>query len=74
MSRCSSPASWWEWGGRPYGSVGIAVVVSVFHAGTGTFLGAGFISGGMFGSMLGMATGRYWRIPLPLALGTATPA
>jgi len=44
-------------GEAAYGSVGIAVVVSVFPRSMRATLSAAFISGGMFGSVLGMATG-----------------
>lgn len=44
-------------GEAAYGSVGIAVVVSVFPRSLRATLSAAFISGGMFGSVLGMATG-----------------
>ena len=44
-------------GEAAYGSVGIAVVVSVFPRSMRATLSGAFISGGMFGSVLGMATG-----------------
>ncbi|MDM5059442.1 MULTISPECIES: MFS transporter [Aeromonas] len=44
-------------GEAAYGSVGIAVVVSVFPREMRATLSGAFISGGMFGSVLGMATG-----------------
>lgn len=44
-------------GEAAYGSVGIAVVVSVFPRSMRATLSAAFISGGMFGSVLGMASG-----------------
>ncbi|MBF7729032.1 MFS transporter [Pseudomonas sp. N040] len=44
-------------GEAAYGSVGIAVVVSVFPRNMRATLSGAFISGGMFGSVLGMATG-----------------
>lgn len=44
-------------GEAAYGSVGIAVVVSVFPRDMRATLSAAFISGGMFGSVLGMASG-----------------
>ncbi|MGQ7958581.1 MFS transporter [Pseudomonas sp. SP16.1] len=44
-------------GEAAYGSVGIAVVVSVFPRDMRATLSGAFISGGMFGSVLGMALG-----------------
>lgn len=44
-------------GEAAYGSVGIAVVVSVFPREMRATLSGAFISGGMFGSVLGMALG-----------------
>ena len=44
-------------GEAAYGSVGIAVVVSVFPREMRATLSGAFISGGMFGSVLGMAAG-----------------
>lgn len=44
-------------GEAAYGSVGIAVVVSVFPREMRATLSGAFISGGMFGSVLGMASG-----------------
>lgn len=44
-------------GEAAYGSVGIAVVVSVFPREMRATLSGAFISGGLFGSVLGMATG-----------------
>lgn len=44
-------------GEAAYGSVGIAVVVSVFPREMRATLSGAFISGGMFGSVLGMACG-----------------
>lgn len=44
-------------GEAAYGSVGIAVVVSVFPRHMRATLSGAFISGGMFGSVLGMAAG-----------------
>ena len=55
-------------GEAAYGSVGIAVVVSVFPSGMRATLSGAFISGGMFGSVLGMAFGGFlahlmgWRL------------
>lgn len=46
-------------GEAAYGSVGIAVVVSVFPRSMRATLSGAFISGGMFGSVLGMATGGF---------------
>ncbi len=44
-------------GEAAYGSVGIAVVLAVFPRQMRATLSAAFISGGMFGSVLGMASG-----------------
>lgn len=55
-------------GEAAYGSVGIAVVVSVFPREMRATLSGAFISGGMFGSVLGMAFGGFlahlmgWRL------------
>lgn len=46
-------------GEAAYGSVGIAVVVSVFPREMRATLSGAFISGGMFGSVLGMAAGGF---------------
>ncbi len=46
-------------GEAAYGSVGIAVVVSVFPRSMRATLSGAFISGGMFGSVLGMAAGGF---------------
>ena len=46
-------------GEAAYGSVGIAVVVSVFPRDMRATLSGAFISGGMFGSVLGMALGGF---------------
>lgn len=46
-------------GEAAYGSVGIAVVVSVFPREMRATLSGAFISGGMFGSVLGMALGGF---------------
>jgi MFS family permease len=46
-------------GEAAYGSVGIAVVVSVFPREMRATLSGAFISGGMFGSVLGMAAGGW---------------
>ncbi|MET1080521.1 MAG: MFS transporter [Pseudomonas sp.] len=46
-------------GEAAYGSVGIAVVVSVFPREMRASLSGAFISGGMFGSVLGMAAGGF---------------
>jgi len=44
-------------GEAAYGSVGIAVVLSVFPARMRATIAAAFMAGGMFGSVLGMGTG-----------------
>lgn len=46
-------------GEAAYGSVGIAVVVAVFPRNMRATLSGAFISGGMFGSVLGMAAGGF---------------
>lgn len=44
-------------GEAAYGSVGLAVILSVFPARLRATLGGAFMAGGMFGSVLGMAAG-----------------
>jgi MFS family permease len=44
-------------GEAAYGSVGLAVILSVFPAQMRSTLGGAFMAGGMFGSVLGMASG-----------------
>ena len=55
-------------GEAAYGSVGIAVVLSVFPARLRATVTGAFMAGGMFGSVLGMAAGGILATALRLAL------